>query len=111
MAQVLPDICRRKHGGNENSEAANARVHSQKAADNKRIIAYADFIGSYGITFKEVVKELDMLPQTASARLADLKKDVELVPKPNADKRDGCGVFIRPQFLRPKGQLSLGLVK
>src|SRR5688572_16872887 len=104
MAQVLSDICRRKHGKNPESEAANARVHSQKAVDRQRIIAYADFMGPYGITFKEVCKDLDLKPQTASARLAELRADVELVPKKNAAKRDGCGVFIRP-----KGQLSLDL--
>lgn len=102
MAQVLPDITRRKHGGNENSECANARIHSQKSVDRQRIIAYADFMGSFGITFKEVCEALDMKPQSASARLSELKRDVELVPKPNADKRDGCGVFIRA-----RGQLRL----
>jgi len=104
MAQVLPDICRNKHRGNEASEAANALVHDHKAVDRQRIISYAEFMGSYGITFKEVCAALDMKPQTASARLAELKADSELEPKPNTDRRDGCGVFIRP-----RGQLSLNL--
>ncbi len=96
----LPDICRRKHGGSETSEAANERIHSRKEVDRSRILAYTDFMGSYGITFKEVCSALDLKPQTASARLAELKQAVELVPK--GIRRDNCAVFVRA-----KGQLSL----
>lgn len=61
-------------------------------------------MGNYGITFKEVCKALDMKPQTASARLAELKADEELEPKGNGLRRDGCGIFVRP-----KGQMKLDL--
>lgn len=99
----LPDICRNKHGGNTESEIANAKVHSRKEIDRARILVYADFMGSYGITLHEVMKALDMKAQTASARLADLKADNELVRKQGDDpRRDGCGVFVRA-----KGQLNL----
>lgn len=97
----LPDVCRNRHGGNDESELANLKVHSRKEIDCERIMVYADFMDSYGITFKEVVKALGLLPQTASARLADLKKAVRLVRKGDL-RRDGCGVFIRA-----KGQLKL----
>lgn len=97
----LPDICRNKHGGNTESELANLRVHNRKAIDRARILAYADFMGNYGVTLHEVMSALDMKAQTASARLADLKADVELVRKGDL-RRDGCGVFVRA-----KGQLSL----
>lgn len=90
----LPDITSRKHGGNPESDLANLKVHSRKEIDCERIMVYADFMDSYGITFKEVVKALGLLPQTASARLADLKKAVRLVRKGDL-RRDGCGVFIR----------------
>lgn len=98
---ALPDICRRKHGGNAESEAANARVHSSKQIDRARILAYADVMAGYGITFKEVCKALDMKPQTASARLADLKAAQELQPK-KGTRRDGCAVFVLS-----KGQLQM----
>jgi hypothetical protein len=96
----LPDICRNKHQGNTESELANVRVHSQKSVDRMRIIKYAEYMGGYGITFKEVCSALDLKPQTASARLAELKADVELEAK--GIRRDGCGVFVRT-----KGQLKL----
>jgi len=97
---ALPDICRNRHRGDENSEIANAKVHSHKSLDRARILGYADFMGSYGITLKEVCKALDLKVQTASARLAELKASTDLVAK--GTRRDDCGVFILA-----KGQLSL----
>lgn len=84
-----------------NSELANVQVHSRKKVDRDRILQYTDFMGSYGITFKEICKALDMLPQTASARLAELKANEELEAK-DCPSREGCGVFIRA-----KGQKKL----
>ena len=99
----LPDICRNRHGGNENSELANLSIHSRKQIDRARILSYAEVMGNFGITVKEVIKALDLKHQTASARMSELKAEKDLVPKcdPNI-RRDGCGVFVRA-----KGQLSL----
>ena len=99
----LPDVCRNKHQGNTESELANVKVHTRKEVDRQRIIAYADFMAGQGITLHEVMKALDMKAQTASARLSELKAENELIRKATNERRDGCGVFVRPK----NGQLSL----
>lgn len=98
----LSDVCRNKHGGRDSSEEANAKVHSKKESLRQKILSYADFMGGRGITVKEVCRDLNLKHQTASARLAELKADLELVAK-GVERRDGCGVFVRPK----SGQLSL----
>lgn len=99
----LPDICRNRHGGNAESELANLSIHSRKQIDRARILSYADVMGNFGITVKEVIKALDLKHQTASARMSELKAEKDLVPKADPNiRRDGCGVFIRA-----KGQLKL----
>jgi hypothetical protein len=96
----LPDVCRNKHGGNDESELANARVHSSKEADKKRVKDLAEARGDYGVTVHEVERALGMKIQTASARMADLKADGEIVW--NGQRRGNAKAFVVP-----KGQLSL----
>lgn len=100
MATPLPDICRNKHGGVAESEAANARVHSSKQIDRERIMALATARGDHGVTLHEVCGALGIKVQTASGRMAELKEAVQLVPR--GDRRNGAGVFVVPK----KGQLS-----
>lgn len=98
----LPDVCRNKHGGQDTSEEANARIHSRKEIDRARILKLRDARGQHGLTLHEVMGALGMKAQTASARLAELKADEELEQR-NKDRRDGCAVLVQPK----KGQLSL----
>lgn len=99
----LPDICRNKHGANLESEMANLRVHSRKEVDRARIIKFRDSRGDQGITLVDVCQILGLKPQTASARLSELKADGELERKEPNERRDHCAVFVRPL----KGQLKL----
>jgi hypothetical protein len=71
------DICAGKHGGEANSAAANARTN--KARDAARIMAHVHQQGMHGATADEVEIALAMLPQTVSARFADLKKSGDLL--------------------------------
>lgn len=98
----LPDITRNRHKGAITSELANIRVSSIKQRDREKILAFANFIGSYGITLKEVVKELDIPIQSASARLSELKAEVLLEPKKTKERREGCAVLV---CAKPQGSL------
>lgn len=103
MLNLLPDITRNRHRDNPESIDANIKVTSIKERDRNRILAFADFMGNIGITLKEVVKELDIPIQSASARLSELKAETELIKKPSGERREGCAILIRPK----NGQLEL----
>lgn len=64
------DICRNYHGGNPESEIANTRT--RKAHDIDRILAYLR--AHADATCDEVEVALGMSHQTASARLAEMKR-------------------------------------
>lgn len=88
-----PDICRRKHGGNPNSEAANERA--QKKRDGDRILAFLRFRGP--LTCETIALEMK-LPYTAvSARLSEMKRDgyVEETGKTRATTHGRQAAIIR----------------
>jgi hypothetical protein len=71
------DICRNNHGGNANSEAANART--RKHRDRARMYAFVHERGLRGATCDEVIDALGMLQQTAYPRFSELKRDGDLI--------------------------------
>lgn len=101
----LSDVCSRKHGGNQQSELSNARIHSRKEIDRDRILKLAEARGSYGITVKEVAAAFGKFPNCVSGRLTELKNETLL--EPNGEEREHSAVLIIPA----KGQLDLLEVK
>jgi biotin operon repressor len=70
------DICRRRHKGNQFSEAANPTTES-KSRDRLRIVLYLRDNG--GHTAEEVEAALGLGRSTVSARMSELKRDGMLV--------------------------------
>ena len=67
------DITKRKHKGNKNSKNAHAAIKKHKQSISKQIFELLMW-SLEGLTYEEICLQLDIKPQTASARLADLKK-------------------------------------
>jgi hypothetical protein len=80
---TLEDICRNNHGGNPQSEKANAiaAAHS-KAKDRLRIIEHLASAGMRGDTCDNMEVSLELRHQTCSARCSELLKDRVVVRKP-----------------------------
>lgn len=83
------DVCARNHGGNEMSRAANLRTN--KEGDRAKILAFMARRPGKRTYVKEVIRELGLQHQTASARLTDLKAEgsIEVV---KGERKEGCGV-------------------
>lgn len=79
LLDLLDDICRNNHGGEENSEAANAATDSRKARDRARMYAWVQMRGEVGATCDEVCNALDLLTQTGYPRFSEMKRDGDLV--------------------------------
>lgn len=90
MSDKMPfDVCANNHGGNEESRAANRRTN--KEVDRARILDFMATRPGKEAHVKELIRELDLKHQTASARLSDLKAAGVIVPVKNK-RREGCGV-------------------
>lgn len=70
----LPDVCRKRHKGNPESEAANRKIQSSKAHLQERILNWIRCAGSNGATCKEISRGMGLAYTTASARLSELKQ-------------------------------------
>lgn len=90
---TLPDVCRRRHGGNAQSEAANAKVAPAKKG--MRVAILAALAASDGLTLKELAKQFNKQLNQISGRVTELLAD-RLIERTSAE-RDGCAV------LRTKG--------
>jgi hypothetical protein len=77
---IKPDICASRHRGNSESLAAHSKTDTLK--DKARILARFERLGSAGATCDDIEMLLGMSHQTASARMAELKRDGVLVLKP-----------------------------
>ena len=98
--RVVPDVTRRKHQGNPESEAANRKINPRKQEDRQRIFGMAVSRGDYGITLKEVVAELGIPIQSASARLSELRHQLQML-RTNGERRLDCAVLV-PVFAEAK---------
>jgi len=79
LAQHLEDICRRKHGGNPESEEANRST--AKARDRKRVLEAIRSSRS-GLTCQEISFTIHMPYTTCSARCSELLRDTVIIRKP-----------------------------
>jgi len=92
------DVCARYHGGNAESVEANKRVDKQQCIT--RILAFMASKADRSTYVKEIIRELNMKHQTASARLTELKADgvvIPLVKDGQRVKREHCGVVVLAQ--------------
>lgn len=86
---ALPDVCRGRHGGSAESEAANRRVHRAKYELRSLLYHFVLHRGGTGATCEEASRELGMRYTTASARLSELKADGWL--EPTGERRKTAG--------------------
>lgn len=84
------DICARKHRNSPTSIAANTRANKTKPRDRMRVLDFAIRSGGR-IWLKQVERELGMLRNTVSARLADLQQAGML--EKTDDRMEGCAVL------------------
>lgn len=84
------DITFRKHKGNPASIDANTRASKTKARDAARILQFAIKAGGR-VWLKQIERELEMLRNSVSARLAELKAAGVLVP--TDERAEGCTVL------------------
>lgn len=84
------DITFRKHKGNPASIDANTRASKTKARDAARILQFAIKVGGR-VWLKQIERELEMLRNSVSARLAELKAAGVLVP--TEERAEGCTVL------------------
>jgi hypothetical protein len=75
-----PDICQNRHGGNAESQKANATTN--KSRDCRRVLEYLTEVGSRGATCDEMEVEMGMSHQSCSARCSDLLRDGAIKRKP-----------------------------
>lgn len=89
---ALPeDICARRHGGNEESAAANAKIAGTKEAIRLRIYEHALSVGSIGITADEIAEEWACGHNHVAPRISELKAQGLLIPTEwRRETRSGC---------------------
>lgn len=80
------DICANRHGGNQQSQAANARTNKER--DAARILELLHECGDF--TCEEASQHLKMPYTTASARFSDLKRAKLIEPTVRRKTRSGC---------------------
>jgi hypothetical protein len=77
----MPDICRKNHGGNLESELANAQNrphrHGQYLAIFEALLSHPD-----GMTEEEISTLCNFRRHSTSARLSELKKAEFVMPRP-----------------------------
>ena len=90
--ELLDDICRKRHGGNENSEAANEKAAPNKASQRAKVFAAIKTEGS--LTCRELAERWGVGLNQISGRFSELKKQGKIY---QSGRRNGCGVwFIYP---------------
>lgn len=104
---VFNDITRNYHGGNEVSDDARKSIEHRVGADRTRILAFMRSKPDNATWVKEVIRELGLTHQTASARLSELKADGAIEEWRDATgkqrRMEKCGMV----RIVPKGQPSL----
>lgn len=98
IPQKLPDICRKRHGGNPESEEANASVN--KAKWQKKVYDLALSFGVRGVTADEVAAYFDVPHNTVAPRISELQKEGWLF-KTKERRRTRAGCFARVMLARP----------
>lgn len=93
------DVCRRKHGGNPNSEAANERVAPFKVSIRERVRTQIAATAEYGCTINELQiwdasKKPPRMkyPNELSPRLKELRDDHQIFD--SLREREDCTVYV-----------------
>lgn len=104
---MLDDITRNFHGGNPQSEAANASIASLKDITRKQVEDYIRDQGLFGGISDEVEVALGLPHQTVSARLSEAKRDGTLVLsgdlRPTRSGRQAA-VLVAPEYVGEREQ-------
>lgn len=90
QTNLFTDVCATRHKGNPASIDANTRASKTKARDASRILQFAIKVGGR-VWLKQIERELEMLRNSVSARLAELKAAGVLVP--TEERAEGCTVL------------------
>lgn len=92
----LPDICKRKHGGNRNSRAANESVEPFKASIRERVRVYIGGCGWRGATLPEIAAKFGRPFHAISGRISEAKADGEIFDSGRTRKHEGrdCAVYV-----------------
>lgn len=98
----LFDVCARKHGGNQNSRAANLRIHPHKESDREAIRIQVAAMGFAGLTLKEIriihptaQPERWKYPNEISGRITALKALGQIFD--SGRERGNCTVWVARQ--------------
>jgi hypothetical protein len=93
-----PDVCRRKHKGNPESEAAN--LIPDKALWQRKVYDLAQSLGIYGITADEAAAHFNVGHNTVAPRISELQEEGWLFKtKERRKTRSGC--WARVLLARP----------
>lgn len=88
----MDDICKNRHGGADTSVAANeSAAPSARKIQRDRILEFIRSKNAEGVTCEEVEQALGLRHQTASARIAELRRDDEIAIQPvRRATKSGC---------------------
>ena len=85
------DICARKHGGNEQSKAAFAKIKPGITTQRQRVLAEIKRAGNNGVTCRELASDWGVGMNAVSGRFSELRRS-RLI---RADgRRVGCSVWV-----------------
>lgn len=85
------DICRRKHGGNEQSKAAFEKIKPGIKTQRQRVLDEVRRAGNNGVTCRELASDWGVGMNAVSGRFSELRRR-RLI---RADgKRVGCSVWV-----------------
>lgn len=87
-----PDITARKHGGNQNSVAANERAEPTKDSDRAAIVSWLRTQGLGGGTSKEYAAATGRQLNCLSGRFSELLRDGKI--HRTTMSRDGAAVYV-----------------
>lgn len=92
----LPDVTRRKHGGNEQSEDANRKVEPWKKQSCQDVEAFVRSAGRRGATSKEYAVFKGVGLNTISGRFSELWHARRIHAKD--ERRFGSGVWVHHDY-------------
>jgi hypothetical protein len=90
-----PDVCRKFHGGDECSEAANDSIQDQKEGLRELVRLWISACGYEGSTCDEAEVGLGLRHQTASARMRELVQTGQVIKtRMKRETRSGRKAFV-----------------
>jgi len=92
------DICANRHGGNEQSVAANEKISEFKVSARNRVLIAIQ--SSVGQTCEEIEAETLLSHQSCSARISELKRDGLIRKIGTRPTRSGCQAAVYQAVLK-----------